>query len=56
MAVRSRGKPEKPWVWEIHCAGKLKAVETSREFFDTMSEASRQGKAALQRWRTKQAA
>jgi hypothetical protein len=36
----------KPWRWEIYTAGKSKPVRQS-ELFQTMSEVTRTGKAAL---------
>ena len=46
LAIKNKGRPPKPWRWEIYAAGKSKAVGQS-EFFETMSEATRAGKAAL---------
>src|ERR1700734_3635273 len=46
LAIKNRGRPSKPWRWEIYTAGKGKPVRQS-EFFQTMSEATRTGKAAL---------
>jgi hypothetical protein len=46
LAIKNRGRPSKPWRWEIYTAGKSKPVRQS-EFFQTMSEATRTGKAAL---------
>ena len=46
LAVKNRGRAPKPWRWEIYAAGKAKAVQQS-DFFETMSEATRSGKAAL---------
>ena len=46
LAIKNRGHPPKPWRWEIYAAGKSKPVRQS-EFFETMSEATRTGKAAL---------
>jgi hypothetical protein len=55
LAIKNRGKPPKPWRWEIFVAGKNKPVLLS-EFFETMSEATRAGKAALTQFRDKKAA
>jgi hypothetical protein len=55
LAIKNRGRPPKPWRWEIHVAGKSKPVLQS-DFFETMSEATRSGKAALAEFRAKQAA
>ena len=53
LAIKNRGRPSKPWRWEIYTAGKSKPVRQS-EFFQTMSEATRTGKAALAELRVKQ--
>ena len=55
LPSENRGKPPKPWRWEIFVAGKNKPVLMS-EFFETMSEATRAGKAALTQFRDKRAA
>ena len=55
LAIKNRGKPPKPWRWEIFVAGKNKPVLMS-EFFETMSKATRAGKAALTQFRDKRAA
>jgi hypothetical protein len=47
LAVKRREFSEIPWRWEIWAAGKGKAVAQSERHFPTMSEAMRQGKAAL---------
>ena len=54
LAIKNRGRPPKPWRWEIYTAGKSKPVQQS-EFFETMSEATRTGKAALAELRAKRA-
>ena len=46
LAIKNKGRAPKPWRWEIYTAGKAKAVRQS-DFFETMSEATRAGKAAL---------
>ena len=46
LAIKNKGRPPKPWRWEIYTAGKSKPVQQS-EFFETMSEATRTGKAAV---------
>jgi hypothetical protein len=46
VAIKNKGRPPKSWRWEIYAAGKNKPVRQS-EFFETMSEATRMGKAAL---------
>ncbi len=46
LAVKNKGRPPRSWRWEIYTAGKSKPVQQS-DFFETMSEATRAGKAAL---------
>ena len=46
-AVRRRANPAKPWRWEIYCAGKSQPIEWSLVAFESMAEASREGKKAL---------
>ena len=55
LAIKNRGRPPKPWRWEIYTAGKSKPVQQS-EFFETISEATGTGKAALAELRAKRAA
>jgi hypothetical protein len=55
LAIKNKGRPPKSWRWEIYAAGKSKAIQQS-EFFETMSEATRAGKAALAKMRASQAA
>jgi hypothetical protein len=55
LSIKNRGRAPKPWRWEISVAGKSKPVLQSG-FFETMSEATRSGKAALAGIRAKQAA
>jgi hypothetical protein len=55
LAIKNKGRPPKPWRWEIYTAGKSKPVRQS-DFFETMSEATRTGKAALAELRAKRAA
>jgi hypothetical protein len=47
LAVRRREHSEKPWRWEIWAAGRTKVTAQSEHFYPTMSEATRDGKAAL---------
>jgi hypothetical protein len=47
VVVKRRGPPTKPWRWEIYRAGRNSAIECSKTFFETMTEASRAGKTAL---------
>jgi hypothetical protein len=55
LAIKNKGRPPKSWRWEIYAAGKSKAVRQS-EFFETMSQATRAGKAVLAKMRANQAA
>ena len=52
LAIKNKSRPQKPWRWEIYLAGKSKPVRQS-EFLETMSEATRTGKAALAELRAK---
>lgn len=54
LAIKNKGRPPKPWRWEIYEAGKSKPVQQS-EFFETMSQATRAGKAALMELRSRAA-
>ena len=56
VAVKSRGRPPKPWKWEIYRAGRRSPVEQSAESFETMAAATREGRLALQRFVAKLAA
>jgi hypothetical protein len=47
FVVKRRGGPLKPWVWEIYRAGRSGPVERSRIFFESMAEATKEGKKAL---------
>ena len=55
VVVKNRAPLPKPWRWEIYAAGKSKPVRQS-DFFETMSEATRAGKAALAELRAGRAA
>jgi hypothetical protein len=55
LAIKCRGRPPKPWRWEIYVAGKNKPVLLS-DFFESMSEATRAGKVALSEFLVKRAA
>src|SRR5262245_29412337 len=55
LAIKNKGRPPKTWRWEIYAAGKRKPVQQS-DFFETMGEATRAGKAALAELRANQAA
>jgi hypothetical protein len=50
FAVKRRANPPKPWRWEIYRAGKSVPEECSPIDFESMAEASREGKKALARW------
>jgi hypothetical protein len=47
VVVKNRARPPKPWRWEIYRAGRTSPVDHSEVYFESMSEASRAGKAAL---------
>ena len=47
VVVKSRAKPPKQWKWEIYRAGRNSPIQQSAVCFETMTEASRAGKAAL---------
>jgi len=53
-AVRRREHSETPWRWEIWAAGHTKAVRHSKRYFASMSEATKEGKAALKGFLTQQ--
>ena len=46
LAVKRRGRPAKPWRWEIYCPCKTVPVERSSIFFESMAEAAKEGKKA----------
>jgi hypothetical protein len=56
FVVKRRGNPPKAWRWEIYCAGKNDPVERSAVFFESMTEAIKEGKKAFARFLAKQAA
>jgi hypothetical protein len=47
VVVKRRDPGERPWRWEIWVAGKSRPIERSEQPFTTMSEATREGKAAF---------
>ena len=47
VVVKGGAPPPKSWRWEIYRAGRNSAIERSKIFFETMTEAIRAGKAAL---------
>ena len=56
FVVKRRGTPEKPWRWEIYCAGKSAPVGRSPVFFERMAEAAKEEKKALGHFLAKRAA
>ena len=51
LAVKRRGRPAKPWRWEIYRPCKTVPVERSSIFFESMAEAAKEGKKSLARLR-----
>jgi hypothetical protein len=47
MIIKHRGDHQKPWRWEIHCAGHRAPVDRSPVYFETMTTAHRAGKEAI---------
>jgi hypothetical protein len=47
VVVKNRARPPKPWRWEIYRAGRTSPIEHSETYFETATEATRAGKAAL---------
>jgi hypothetical protein len=47
VAVRRKRSSENQWKWEIHRAGRIRAVAQSSESFSTMQAAHEAGKEAL---------
>ncbi|MGA7387346.1 MAG: hypothetical protein WBW99_05360 [Pseudolabrys sp.] len=56
VAVKLRANLPKPWRWEIYCAGHSGAVERSAVFFESVTEATKEGKKALAHLLAKQVA
>jgi hypothetical protein len=48
VVVKHRASPPKPWRWEIYRAGRSSPIDQSEVFFESMTEANRAGRAALQ--------
>ena len=48
VVVKNRASPPKPWRWEIYRAGRTSPIEHSEVFFESVAEAARAGKVALQ--------
>ena len=44
FVVKRRGTLQKPWRWEIYCAGKSAPLERSPVFFESMAETAKEGK------------
>ena len=55
LAIKNSGHTSKPWRWQINVAGKRKPMRQSN-CYETMSEATRVGKAALAEIRANRAA
>jgi hypothetical protein len=53
VTVRRRDHTAKPWYWEVWAAARTKSVMRSDRAFNTMSEASKDGKAALKAYLSK---
>jgi hypothetical protein len=47
VVVKNRASSPKPWQWEIYRAGRNSAIERSKVFFVTATEANRAGNLAL---------
>ena len=47
VVVKNRGRPPRPWRWEIYRAGRNSAVKQAEVYFSTITEANRAGKKAL---------
>ena len=56
VVVKLRGAPPKPWRWEIYRAGRGGPIKSSAVLFESMAEASKEGKKALAELLAKQAA
>jgi hypothetical protein len=52
VVVKNRALMPKPWRWEIYRAGRKSPIQCSLVFFETMTEANRSGKKALERFLT----
>jgi len=48
VVVKNRAPLPKPWRWEIYRAGRTSPIEHSEVFFESVAEATRAGKVALQ--------
>jgi hypothetical protein len=47
IVVKERGRPPKPWKWEIYRAGRKSPIKQSDVYFGTVTEANRAGRKAL---------
>jgi hypothetical protein len=47
VVVKNRGRPPRPWRWEIYRAGRKSAIKQAEVYFSTITEANRAGKKAL---------
>lgn len=47
VVVKNRAPPPKSWRWEIYRPGRNSAIDCSKVFFATATEANREGKLAL---------
>ena len=56
FVVKRRGNPQRPWRWEIYCAGKSAPVERSPGLFESMAAAAKEGKKTLEYFLVKEAA
>jgi hypothetical protein len=50
FVVKMRGGPEKPWIWEVHCAGKGKPLERSSVFYKIIRVRRRQRERGKKPW------
>jgi hypothetical protein len=48
VVIKNRASPPKSWRWEIYRAGRTSPIECSKAFFETVAQANRAGKQALQ--------
>jgi len=48
VVIKNRAPLPKSWRWEIYRAGRTSPIERSEAFFETMAEANRAGKRALE--------
>ena len=48
VVVKNRARMPKPWRWEIYRAGRQSPIAHSEDYFESLSSANLQGKAALE--------